>query len=86
MFVNRILFPGGDVFLNETRGYSEAGAIVYKIAKRLNENGNHFPLFGTCLGFELLLYFSINNQDYRTNCLAEGQALPLILTKGLLLS
>lgn len=80
--INRVLLPGGSTFFNHTNGYAESGAYVYKIAKRLNDNGIHFPLFGICLGFELLLYISNKNEEYRTSCSSTRQALPLNFTKG----
>ncbi|CAN7938101.1 unnamed protein product [Ixodes hexagonus] len=51
--VNGILFPGGSANLTIS-GYSRAGSILYKLAVQANDNGTHFPLWGTCLGFELL--------------------------------
>lgn len=80
--MNRVLLPGGSSHFNKTNGYAEAGAYIYKIAKRLNDNGIHFPLFGICLGFELLLYVSNNNEEYRSTCSCTGQALPLNFTRG----
>ncbi|KAL1245290.1 Gamma-glutamyl hydrolase [Trichinella spiralis] len=56
--INGLFVPGGSVAPFE--------ADVYKILKlytrwaiRSNDNGDYFPIWGTCLGFEmLLLYFS----------------------------
>lgn len=48
----------------------------------MNENGKYFPLFGTCLGFELLLYISNGNQEYRTTCSSQRQRNTLNFTKG----
>lgn len=80
--IKRVLLPGGSTFFNHTNGYAESGAYIYKIAKRLNDNGVHFPLFGICLGFELLLYVSNNNGEYRSTCSCTRQALPLNFTRG----
>lgn len=51
--VNGILFPGGSADL-KTSGYSRAGSILYKLAGQANDNKTHFPIWATCLGFELL--------------------------------
>lgn len=34
----------------------------------MNDNGNYFPLWGTCLGFELLTYVDADRKDHRDNC------------------
>lgn len=78
----RILFPGGGTWFNQTNGYAEAGAHIYDIAVQMNENGAYFPLFGTCLGFELLLFLSNGKQEYRTTCSSQRQRSALNFTKG----
>lgn len=44
------------------------------------------PLFGTCLGFELLIYLSADSNEYRVNCFAQRMAMPLQFTKGISIS
>jgi gamma-glutamyl hydrolase len=73
----RALFPGGATWFNQTNGYSEAGRHIYDIAVEMNEKGNYFPLWGTCLGFELLTYLSADGVEHRTDCSSHNQALPL---------
>lgn len=75
-FITRILFPGGAVWFNES-GYADAGRHIYDIAKEMNEKGNYFPLWGTCLGFELLTYLSADGVEHRADCSSNNQALPL---------
>lgn len=43
----------------------------------MNENGDYFPLWGTCLGFELLTYLSANGSEHRASCYSQSQSLPL---------
>lgn len=50
----------------------------------MNNNGDYFPLFGICLGFELLTYVAANRIEHRTHCNSINQPLPLEFTKGLL--
>lgn len=50
----------------------------------MNKNGDYFPLFGICLGFELLTYVAANRVEHRTHCNSMNQRLPLEFTKGLL--
>lgn len=77
------MLPGGGVWFDETNGYAEAGVHIYDIAKQMNDNGNYFPLFGICLGFELLLYASNGEREYRTICSSSKQNNTLNFTKGL---
>ncbi|XP_031637535.1 gamma-glutamyl hydrolase-like [Contarinia nasturtii] len=80
--LNGVLFPGGATYLNESHGYAEAGVHIYDIAKRMNDNGTYFPLFGICLGFEFLLFASNKNEEYRIRCSSQRQSLPLNFTEG----
>lgn len=56
----------------------------FSIAEKMNKNGDYFPLFGICLGFELLTYVAANRIEHRTHCNSMNQPLPLEFTKGLL--
>ena len=66
--LNRILLPGGATWFNQTNGYSEAGRFMYDIAMEMNDRGDFFPIWGTCLGFELLTYLSAKNVEHRADC------------------
>lgn len=81
-FDHSILLPGGGTWFNQSHGYAVAGTHIYSIAQQMNDNGIYFPLFGTCLGFELLVYNSNQNQEYRTVCSSQRQSLPLEFTDG----
>lgn len=47
--LNGVLFPGGASDL------SHGAQLVYDLVLEYNQNGTHFPLWGTCLGFEWIL-------------------------------
>jgi len=47
--INGVLFPGGDDTL------TSSVKKIWRMAKEANENGDHFPIWGTCLGFEFML-------------------------------
>ncbi|KAK7113589.1 gamma-glutamyl hydrolase-like [Littorina saxatilis] len=51
--INGLLFPGGGASLTESQ-YARTGRIMYNLTLQAAENGDMFPLWGTCLGFELL--------------------------------
>ncbi|XP_026323073.1 gamma-glutamyl hydrolase A-like [Hyposmocoma kahamanoa] len=53
--INGVLFPGGATYFNQSNGYADAGQHIYEIAKQMNDRGDYFPIFGTCLGFELMI-------------------------------
>ncbi|XP_063828150.1 gamma-glutamyl hydrolase A-like isoform X1 [Ostrinia nubilalis] len=53
--INGVLFPGGGTYFNQSNGYADAGQHIYELAMEMNDAGDYFPVFGTCLGFELLV-------------------------------
>lgn len=77
-----VLFPGGAVYFNNTNGYGDAGEHIINIAKEINDNGTFFPVWGTCLGMELLVLKTANNTETRFNCRSKNQALPLEFKEG----
>ena len=56
---------------------------VYRIAKRMNKNGDYFPILGICLGFELLTYVVAERCEHRIHCDCSNQSLPLEFNPGL---
>lgn len=79
--INGVLLPGGATYFNQSNGYHDAGRYIYEIAIEMNDKGIHFPLWGTCLGFELLVYLSAQPNEPRTHCSSRAQALPLEFEK-----
>ncbi|XP_076162008.1 gamma-glutamyl hydrolase B-like [Ptiloglossa arizonensis] len=78
--INGVLWPGGGSSFDKVYGYADTGERIYKIAKRMNDEGDYFPIFSICLGFELLTYVTANRSKHRKVCEAEGLALPLEFT------
>lgn len=66
----------------KTSGYSKAGSILFDLAMEANNNGDYFPIWGTCLGFELLLYLAAGKKNYLTACNSYDRALPMNFTSG----
>lgn len=52
--VSGILFPGGNQGIEPADIYTEEGEQLWQLAKRANDDGVYFPIWGTCLGFEEL--------------------------------
>uniref|UniRef100_A0A671K417 folate gamma-glutamyl hydrolase n=1 Tax=Sinocyclocheilus anshuiensis TaxID=1608454 RepID=A0A671K417_9TELE len=73
-----VLFPGGGVSL-ESSGYSKAAGIFYRLALEANSNGDYFPVWGTCLGFELLTLLT-SGKLLLSHTNTSGIALPLNFT------
>ncbi|XP_054925561.1 gamma-glutamyl hydrolase-like isoform X2 [Dermacentor andersoni] len=78
--INGVLLPGGEADL-ESSGYLDAAKIMFDLAIEANKNGTHFPLWGTCLGFEALSRLAIDKLVLRT-CQGKDLALPLNFTRG----
>ncbi|XP_061378170.1 gamma-glutamyl hydrolase A-like isoform X2 [Danaus plexippus] len=68
--INGVLLPGGATYFNQSNGYADAGQMIYEIAMELNDAGNYFPIFGTCLGFELLIILASGRgeKENRNRC------------------
>jgi gamma-glutamyl hydrolase len=56
--VNGVLFTGGtaDFFTEDGQltSYSSVGCFIFDLVKQLNDEGVYFPLWATCLGYELI--------------------------------
>jgi len=48
--INGVLFTGGGVDFGDNAFTNNANYILKK-AIEFNENGDHFPIWGTCMGF-----------------------------------
>ncbi|XP_075725059.1 gamma-glutamyl hydrolase [Rhipicephalus microplus] len=78
--INGVLLPGGGADLNKS-GYLKAAKIIFDLAIEANNHGTHFPLWGTCLGFEALSRLAIDKLVLRL-CQGHDLALPLNFTRG----
>ncbi|XP_029998452.1 gamma-glutamyl hydrolase isoform X2 [Sphaeramia orbicularis] len=76
--INGLLFIGGAVDL-EKSDYARVAKIFYKLALTANNAGDVFPIWGTCMGLQLLTVL-VAGENLLTNTLAENVALPLNLT------
>lgn len=75
--INGVLFPGGSASLAAS-GYSSAAKTLLNLAiAEHDNNGTHFPVWGTCLGMEQLLYLQAG-QSVMKAC--SGKNLPASLS------
>uniref|UniRef100_A0A7S2JXH7 folate gamma-glutamyl hydrolase n=1 Tax=Leptocylindrus danicus TaxID=163516 RepID=A0A7S2JXH7_9STRA len=69
--VNGVLFPGAIGARSDTKklhnGYSgtnkKAEQLIWELAKQANDEGEVFPIWGTCLGFEWMLEFEADQSN-----------------------
>ncbi|XP_038048291.1 gamma-glutamyl hydrolase-like [Patiria miniata] len=79
--LNGVLFPGGGMDDPIHSPYGKAGKMFYDLAiKSYDERGDYFPIWGTCLGMELLVRITAN-EDLLTSTDASEVSWPLQLTK-----
>jgi len=79
--VNALLLPGGGQNICDGP-YAEAGKYLLDLANKANAEGDYFPVWGTCLGFEqLAIAYSKNCSVVKSGFNAEDDASPLILTE-----
>ncbi|KAL4635999.1 gamma-glutamyl hydrolase-like isoform X1 [Arapaima gigas] len=76
--INGMLYIGGAVDLVSS-DYAKAAHIFFQLALKANDMGDHFPLWGTCMGFQLLTVM-VAGENLLTNTTAENLTLPLNLT------
>ena len=75
--LNGLLLPGGSAPLTGPGGYAEVGGLFYEMAKKSNDGGEVFPVWGTCNGFELLTVLSSKDISRLTDCDSQDDAVPL---------
>lgn len=75
------MFPGGGTFFNETGGYGDAAKQLYTFAIQSNARGNYYPIWGTCLGMQVIPYAETGT-DIRIDCSLRKVALPLDFVDG----
>ena len=76
--LNGLLLPGGAVSLSDS-GYFDAAKIFFDMSKAAFENGDIFPMWGTCLGLQALTVLGAG-KNLLTNLSAEDVNLPLKFT------
>ena len=79
--LNGVLLPGGGQYLNDS-GYGRTGRIILQIARQINLGGDYFPVWATCLGFELLA-IEESNGDILTKCKSNDQVSPIVFEAGI---
>uniref|UniRef100_H3DH05 folate gamma-glutamyl hydrolase n=1 Tax=Tetraodon nigroviridis TaxID=99883 RepID=H3DH05_TETNG len=78
--INGLLFIGGAVDL-ETSDYARVAKLFYSLALKANDAGDFFPIWGTCMGMQLLTVL-VAGKNLLSSATAMNLALPLELTSA----
>ncbi|MEQ2228983.1 hypothetical protein ILYODFUR_014244 [Ilyodon furcidens] len=76
--INGLFFIGGAADL-KTSDFARVAKIFYELALTANDAGDFFPIWGTCMGMQLLTVL-VAGENLLTQTTAENVALPLNLT------
>lgn len=79
--INGVLFPGGGANIYDSP-YSRTGNIIFNLAKKANDAGDVFPLWGTCLGFQFLSVQGAGGRKITSDVDGEDFSVPLNLSEG----
>ena len=74
--INGLLFPGGGVNLN-TSGYAEIGKSIVNLEEIAYDEGDYFPIWASCLGFEFLSTLISGDINIFSQTDSENLPLPL---------
>lgn len=62
--INGVLFTGGGTYFYNQDGtltpYAKTGKVIFDLVHEAHRKGEWFPLWGTCLGFELITVLAAN--------------------------
>ena len=73
--INGVLFPGGG------GNYREIGDYIYKSLVAKNDAGEHYALWGTCLGFENMARFASDSGNPLADTVSVNNSLTLDFLK-----
>ena len=62
--MNGILLPGGAGEIKYDSDLFNTYKNIVDIAKEFNDKNDHFPIMGTCLGFEALIKVLVNDKSF----------------------
>ncbi|KYQ88154.1 peptidase C26 family protein [Tieghemostelium lacteum] len=83
--INGLLLPGGGVDFNNETQYTDNLQFLWNLAIKANDNGDYFPIHGTCMGFQELTLLAANDfNGILTFFNSENYTVPLNFTSGYL--
>lgn len=78
--INGLLLPGGGASLKPGHQFYESASLLVHLAIAANDNGDYFPVHGTCLGMETLSIIVTQNYTILADYDAEDAPAPLLYT------
>lgn len=79
--INGVLLPGGAVSIYDSP-YERTGKTLFNLAKQANDAGDIFPIWGTCLGFELLCQLVAYDKHVMSSVDGVDFSVPLNFSEG----
>lgn len=93
--INGLLLPGGGADLFKLKGdkfdnftdFFQSGNYLLTLAKNANDHGEYFPVWGTCLGFEMMILSAAKDHKILTlfNSTNHSMKLKFLKVSGFLL-
>ncbi|KAG7525661.1 gamma-glutamyl hydrolase-like [Solea senegalensis] len=77
--INGVYFPGGRLSCTSS-AYARSAKIFYDLAIEANKKGDYFPVWGTCLGLNMLSILTCG-EDFFSGTNTFGVLLPLTFTE-----
>jgi len=77
--LNGILFTGGGLSLAAHTQYYQTAQFIFNLAKEANDKGDHFPIWGTCMGFQLLSILAAQDHSVLLEYAYDSYNYPLAL-------
>jgi len=78
--INGFLLPGGGTNFEKDQQYWLILNTFYNLAVQANQQGDYFPVWGTCQGFEELCVLQSQNQNLLASFNSENYTVPLNFT------
>eukprot|EP00026_Physarum_polycephalum_P012768 Phypoly_transcript_13097.p1 GENE.Phypoly_transcript_13097~~Phypoly_transcript_13097.p1 ORF type:complete len:315 (+),score=38.94 Phypoly_transcript_13097:117-1061(+) len=80
--LNGFLLPGGGVDFGTQHQYWTTLSTFYALAIKANANGDYFPMWGTCMGFQELCLLQSQNMSLLSQFNSENYTIPLNFTSA----
>jgi gamma-glutamyl hydrolase len=77
--INGVLFTGGDLSLEFNTTYVQTAKRIFDEVIKFNDAGVHFPLWATCMGFQLVNALAADNYSVITHGIFDSEELDLPL-------
>eukprot|EP00128_Syssomonas_multiformis_P012169 Colp12_sorted_trinity150504_noHs@30934 len=79
--LNGLLMPGGNSNISTASPYGKTVSFMLSLAKKANDNGVYFPVWGTCQGLEQQAVYELDDQAILIGFDGEDISLPVKFSK-----